>query len=79
MQSHAKQEGGTGMREDADERKMEEIRMLLRDLGRWPEDWGTSTPPVLLDLYDIFEATYQAAGGPLGDSVESVVRWWREK
>jgi hypothetical protein len=67
------------MRENADERKMDEIRALLLELGRWPNGWGTSTPPVLLDLYDIFEAPYQDAGRPLGDSVESLVRWWREQ
>jgi hypothetical protein len=66
------------MREDSDERRMEQIQRLLQQLGRWPEGWSTSTQAVLLDLYDIFEAQYQAAGRPLGDSLEGFVRWWRE-
>jgi hypothetical protein len=67
------------LREIADERKMDEIRALLRELGRWPNDWGSSTPRVLLELYNSFEAPYQDAGRPLGDFVESLVRWWREQ
>jgi hypothetical protein len=33
----------------------------------------------LLDLYDLYAAQYQAAGTPLGDSPESLLRWWREE
>jgi hypothetical protein len=66
------------MQDESDERRIDEIRSLLQELGRWPQDWGTSTRPVLLNLYDIFEAPYQAAGSPLGDSLESLLRWWRE-
>ena len=67
------------MREDSDERRIVEIRSLLRDLGKWPEKWDTLTQAVLLDLYDLYAAQYQAAGRPLGDSLESLLRWWREE
>jgi hypothetical protein len=30
--------GDNSMQENAEERKMEEIRTLLRELGRWPDD-----------------------------------------
>ena len=66
------------MQDESDERRVKEIRTLLRDLGRWPADWGAPTHAVLLDLYDIFEAIYQAAGRPFGDSMESLLRWWHE-
>ena len=65
------------MRDEAEERRMAEIKALLCELGRWPEEWGERTQPALLDLYDTLEAPYRAVGRPFGDSLEGLVRWWR--
>jgi hypothetical protein len=62
-----------------DTSKVDEIRAMLCKLGKWPDDWGESTQPMLLDLYDLLEASYRAAGRPFGDSLEGLVRWWREE
>jgi hypothetical protein len=61
----------------AAQRTMDQIRATLCELGKWPEDWGKSAQPALLDLYDTLEAPYRAVGRPYGDSLEGLVRWWR--
>jgi hypothetical protein len=66
------------MQYKADTGGVAEIQAMLCKLGKWPDDWGESTQPVLLDLYDLLEASYRAAGRPFGDSLEGLVRWWRE-
>ena len=66
------------MRDEAEERRMAEIKAMVRELGGWPEKWGERTQPALLDLYDTLEAPYRAVGRPFGDSLEGLVRWWRE-
>jgi hypothetical protein len=62
-----------------DTRRIDEIQAMLCKLGTWPDDWGASTQPVLVDLYDLLEASYRTAGRPFGDSLEGLVRWWREE
>jgi hypothetical protein len=66
------------MQDEAEKRRMDEIRAMVRELGTWPDDWGDPMSPELLDLYDLLAEPYRAAGRPFGDSLEGLVRWWHE-
>ncbi len=69
----------TPMQDEAIDRDIDRKRAILCERGTWPDEWGEPLSPASLDLYDLLEAPYQAVGRPFGDSVEGLVRWWREE